>query len=114
MDVFRQTNELLQIARQARRGARVVGRLPRVERRSIARAETRLRLIEGRQRLAAGGVRGEVRPTIIGVLDHHHLPVARRERLVCPERIAVVETRATAKSRDVVQAVIEADTWLEV
>src|SRR5262245_58613815 len=110
MDILGQADEFLKVARQTGGGAGVVDRLPRVERRRVARTETCLRLIERRQRLSVGRIRGEVRTSIVGVLDDHDLPVARRERLVCPERIAVVETRATAKSRDVVQAVIEADT----
>ena len=85
-----------------------------VEHGGIARAEPRLRLLEGRQRLAVGRVRGEIRPSVVGVLDDDDLLVADGKRLVGAERVAVIEPDPAAHRGRVVQLEGEADPRLEV
>src|SRR4029077_4167180 len=69
---------------------------------------------KGRQRLSGRRVGGEIRTAVVGVLNDHYLLVARRERLVRAERVAVIEARSAPERGRVVHLEVEAESRLEV
>src|SRR5215470_7825279 len=65
VDVLRQSDKLLKITNQTGTTSGKIRGLPRIEYRGVARAEKRLRLRVGRQRLTVRGIGGKVRAAVV-------------------------------------------------